>query len=282
MRIAPYVVIAAIGGFSSPLAADFPPPFHTQRAEIDLAVAELVHTHDPKLLEKFKREFSENTAHPVSVREYAINRVGKGGLPSTENYLFGLAESGDDPVVRNAARMAYWAVRVQTIENVTQRRAALMGLLRGESQLTSSSVRLWAARELCEEGVPELVPAIDRAMTAFVGERRRSEEMLLCKHQVDVIAKATTPEAAFVAALAIPDPTALGRFHLWAIEELSALGTESAHAALVNHALGLQEGDLGVVWGELSATVRALRRGGVSSDQLVRRGLEARLVAGAE
>lgn len=282
MRIIAYLVIATIGGFLSPLAADFPAPFQAQRAEIDRAVAELVTTRDPDLLEKFKSEFIANQARPLSVRAYAISRLGEERLESTEQYFDQVAEHGDDPAVRNAARIAYWTGRVQKIESQAERRTTLVHLLHGETKPVSSSVRLWAAQELCEEGLPELVPTVEKAMAEFVGESRKSEEMLLCGLQVDVISKATSREAALMAALDMPDPTALGRFHLWAIGELSALGTESACTALINHALSLQEGDVGVVWTELSVTLRALRRAGVSKDELLRRGLTPRLVAGAE
>jgi hypothetical protein len=172
-------------------------------------------------------------------------------------------------------------VRVEGLEP-NERHDELVKLLRGESDPSSSSVRLWAAHQFCEAGDTGAVDMVAEELTEILAGERRTEEMILCRLQVEAISRGPTRQAALAQALSTPDPTAFGRFHLWAIEELGQLGTRDARSALVNHALRLQEGDIGEGWQELSATVRALREMDVSKDELIREGVSARVLAGMD
>lgn len=261
--------------------ASFPPPYHAERAAIDAAARELSPSSDEAALERYLQEFVEDDKRPLVTREYAITRLGDRGIKTAEGYLLKLSEHGDDPVLRNAARRSYWEIHVEGLDPST-RRAELMNLLRGESEVSSSSVRLWAAQQFCEGGDAGLIDLIEQELAEFLGEKRRLEEMLLCRLQVAAISKGPTREAALAQALSTPDPTTMGRFHLWAIAELGDLGTKEAESALVNHALQLQNLDMGKNWQELSASVRALREMNIGKDELIRQGLSARLLAGVD
>jgi hypothetical protein len=277
------VALCVVGGMvmGGRLAADFPPPYHTERAAINTAARKLAASADGAALTDYLREFVENKERPLVIREYAITRLGELEIKGAEGHLLKLSEYGDDPVVRNAARRSYWMVRVEGLEP-NERHEELAKLLRGDSEPSSSSVRLWAAHEFCGEGDAGAVDMVAKALTEILGEERRSEEILLCRLQVEAISRSATRQAGLVQALSTPDPTAFGRFHLWALEELGQLGTSDARSALVNHALRLQEGDVKETWQELSATVRALREMDVSKDDLIREGISARLLAGVE
>lgn len=261
--------------------AGFPPPYHTERAAVDAAARELSVSADDAALKNYLHEFVEDEQRPLVIREYAITRLGDAGIKDAEDYLLKLSEHGGDPVLRNAARRSYWVIRVDGLE-ANKRREELGKLLRGESEASSSSVRLWAAQQFCEAGDAGAVDMVGEELAEILAEKRRSEEMLLCRLQVEVISRGPTRQAALAQALATPDPTTFDRFHLWAIEELGRLGSREARSTLINHALQLQEGDIGESWQELTATVRALREMDVSKDDLIREGVSARLLAGIE
>lgn len=257
--------------------ADFPPPYHTQRSEVDQLVEEFGRSRDQLVLQRIAGGFIEDSERPISVREYAIGRLAEAGIKETEPFLLDLAASSEVPVLRGAARLGVWTVRFVSAGGIGRRREVAATVLRAEGAVPAGrDVEYWAAQRLCELGAVEDLAEIQRAFRHSYGEKRAEEDLQLCKLQMNIPSDEKRVEA-LAAGLAAPDPLSFGRYHLWLIRELESLG-EEGKTVLIAHATRLSKDEALDASGELPATIRALRRMEMEPDELIAAGLPALLV----
>ncbi len=180
-----------------------------------------------------------------SHREYAIQHLAQLARATqnydTQDYFLRLVELADEDgryrQVRGYAFLAYSRMSVHRLDSEDLKVAKLRDLLTvSYKRYAMVPVRTWAAAELCNRGVEEALPEIERALRDS-DSKRAPKSIAVCREKMHRLNSGEPRIKMLADTLALEHGDVAVHLRYWAIDGLSEIGSEEAQQHLVEFAL---------------------------------------------
>jgi len=216
----------------------------------------------------------EDKARGMEVRKRAIAILTDIGGVEIGTYFIQLADSSyslyEDREIRYVLYLGYWKSAFNREDDDNNRVGLLLSILKGDSPDKKPRVVFdWAADQLCDLGVQDVIPIMESAFSEKMQTVERSDRLECCKMQVQLLNKNATRLKAFKEALALGSGVYGGRLYFWAIAGLDRLETMEADLILVEEAKGRLKAK-GAADGLYTRIYKMLLENGWDEDMLVK------------
>lgn len=173
----------------------------------------------------------------MDCRADAFLYIGRLGTARAANYLGSIHQRRFNPqeaeILWPATQVALRMALLNLVNEPREKVAFLeRALLESDDASSFSQVATWAVNELCNRGESESLPAVAKSIRDRVSGERAEDEIVYCKERVDVIRSSGDRVTALASVLRTSGKAAAPRLIDWAMNQLGAMRSEPANAAL--------------------------------------------------
>ena len=173
----------------------------------------------------------------IRTRRYALETIGKTGLPEAVDYLRGLTQgqtgADDSRTIYPAARLA---LQKALFMREIGAQAQIEFLERKLAEHSGFSVAIWAADELCDRGSVSSIDAVANFFKRLYPGPDGDEMTAFCLERMDIVNRALSRAKAIGTVLRTDAFLKDERILSWAIGQLTAMDTAEADAVLDGYA----------------------------------------------
>ena len=226
------------------------------------------------------RAYVERGDIKLSDQRYALRRLEDLAAPELKDYLLRVAmgevEFENSAYLRAHAHRAYWATLLaEAKDEEDEERILVEGLEAHVNGVSSTTVRRWAADELCRRGKSEHFEKIAWSLNRYKTNSRAQQRIDLCGRQIELINMFDSRLAAMKHIFEVVDPTKETALIEWAANELIELQPDEMEEIFIDYLLRLQN-DLKIEFGDFLYHVPFdfLRERNWTDDQFRARGIK--------